>query len=239
MQQIKSYQKLFPVVFKITFILLSVVVLLFIFIALYNLFLIKTIEIQGYGDLKGLAEIEGEFIVLINEDELENKLYVLNPEIQSVAIEKIFPSTIRLKIQKNNDLISLQVADGYYVINQKARIVAKNREAVINYPKMTYYQKILFSQYEIGKYLKISTIENALFFYFKLKDLGIYIDKINLVDENQTIFFEKEKQYVFSNDKSNELQTQELQIILNRFKIEKTNYQKIDLRFEKPVIVIE
>jgi hypothetical protein len=239
MQPTKSYQPLFARIHKpILSLVLLIIFLCAIFIGYYY-FNVSRVEIIGIKDIKGIDEIVNKPIFLVNEKEIEDKLYTLNPEIETIKIAKKFPNIIQLNIVKNIDLIAIVVPDGYFVINKKARIISKTYENIINYPKMNYYQKLIFNQYAIGKYLKISAIENALFFYEKLKDLGIYPDTINIVDQDKISYVAKDKTYIFSIEKNNEKQFVELKIILDRFRIEKTNYNKIDLRFEKPIIGVE
>lgn len=239
MQSTESFQLLSAKIRKsILFIFILIIFLCIIFFT-YFYFTVSKIEIIGIKDIKGIDEISGKIIFLIDDKELEDKLYSQNPDIESISIVKKLPDTIQVQVTKNTDLVALVVADGFFILNKKVRIVSKTRENIITYPKVNYYQKLLFNQYAIGKYLKISPIENALFFYGKLKDLGIYPDIIEIIDKDKISYLAKDKIYIFSIEKNNDRQCEELKIILKRFSIEKTNYNKIDLRFEKPIIGIE
>lgn len=239
MQSTESFQPLSMKIRKSILFIFTLIIFLGIIFFTYYYFTVSKIEIIGLKDLKGINEINGQIIFLVDEKELHDKLYSLNPDIESINIVKKLPDTIQIKVSKNTDLVALVVADGFFILNRKGRVVSKTRENIITYPKINYYQKLLFNQYAIGKYLKISPIENALFFYGKLKDLGIYPDIIEIIDQDKVSYLAKDKTYTFSIEKNNDRQCEELKIILKRFSIEKTNYNKIDLRFEKPIIGIE
>jgi len=220
-----------PVLFSIFF---------FLFLALFFItkitFSVSVIEISGSKELKGLKTLQGQFIFFIFSKKFEKQLYDLNPQIKSVQLVKIYPNKIHIDVKKYNTLAIFEVEAGYFFLSEDGRILEKRKEQKENLPIIHYYQKFYFNEYNSGDKLEYKDILYCLFFVNKLHYLGVKIDSIDINGLDMLIFNSGDKKYIFTTSKEKQLQYGEFKTIIERFKIERTEYASIDLRFEKPII---
>lgn len=222
-----------------------VLFLIFFFLFLVVFFIIKIIfsvsiiEISGNKDIKGLEALQGQLIFLIFPKESEKRLYDLNPPIKSLRLVKIYPNKIHIDVERYEKVAIFEVDKGYFYLSENGRILEKKGEQKVSLPIIHYYQKFHFGEYNTGDKLQYKDILDSLFFLSKLHYLGIKIISIDINGLDMLIFNSEDKKYIFTTSKKKELQYQEFKTIIERFKIEKTEYESIDLRFEKPIIKLK
>lgn len=88
---------------------------------------------------------------------------------------------------------------------------------------------------KLGQKLANFSFEKIAQAIFSLKDLGLPINKIKVI--NKLMFVETQPRIIFSLDEDILKQTASLQLILQKSKINGRMIQFVDLRFEKPIIV--
>lgn len=223
---------------------------LFVFFIIKIIFSVSTIEISANKDIKGLEALQGQFIFLIFPKESEKRLYDLNSKVKSVHLVKIYPNKIHIDVVYYENVAIFEVDRGYFYLSEDGRILEKKIEQQVSLPRFNrgksrldrdkpiihYYQKFHFGEYNTGDKLQYKDILDSLFFLSKLYYLGIKIISIDIKGLDMLIFNSGDKKYIFTTSKDRELQYQEFKTIIDRFKIEKTEYESIDLRFEKPII---
>lgn len=212
---------------------------LLVFFIIKIIFSVSIIEISGTKDIKGLETIQGKLIFFIFPKESEKRLYYLNPPIKSLRLVKIYPNKIHIDVEEYVRVAIFEVDRGYFFLSEDGRILEKKRQQKVSLPIIHYYQKFHFDEYNTGDKLQYKDISHSLFLADKLHYLGIKIDSIDINGLDMLIFNSGDKKYIFTTNKEKELQYQEFKIIIERFKIEKTEYKNIDLRFEKPIIKLK
>jgi hypothetical protein len=221
----------YPVIFAGSFFFF-----LTVFFIIKAVFSISVIEIAGSQDIKGLKNLQGQLIFFVFRRETEKKLHDLNPEVKTIQLIKIYPNKILINVKKYQGLALFEVDNGYFFLSKDGRILEKNRKKKESLPIIHYYQKFHFNEYNIGDKLQYEDVLDCLFFADKFRYLEIKIETIDINGLDMLIFNSREKKYIFTTNKEKELQYQEFKTIIERFKIERTEFESIDLRFEKPII---
>lgn len=223
-----------PVLFFIFFFLF-----LAVFFIIKIVFSVSVIEISGSKDIKGLESLQRKLIFFVFPAEIEKKLRNLNPAVKLVRVIKVYPNKIHIDIKKYTTLAVFEVNRGYYYLSKDGRILAKRREQKEELPIIHYHQKFHFNEYNTGDKLQYEDVLDCLFFTEKLHYLGIKIDSIDISGLDMLIFNSGEKKYIFTTNKEKELQYREFKTIIERLRIEGTEYGSLDLRFEKPIIKLK
>ncbi len=211
-------------------------VFLLVFFIIKIIFSVSIIEISGTKDIKGLETFRGQLIFLVFPKESEKRLYDLNPGVKSASLVKMYPNKIHVSVEKYTARAIFEVDKGFFFLSEDGRILEKKAERKDNLPVINYYQKFHFDEYNTGDKLQYKDILFSLFFVDKFNYLGIKINNIDINSLDMLIFKSGDKKYLFTTNKKKELQYQEFKTIIERFNIEKTEHESIDLRFEKPII---
>jgi cell division septal protein FtsQ len=209
------------------------------FLLVKRTFSVSTIDVLGDKNLKGAIKIKGKIIFFISSSKTERELVNLNPEVKKAKIIKIYPNKIRIEVEKDSPVVSFSVAGGYFFLGQEGRILAKKKEGEKNLPSINYYQKLHYQGYDTGEKLSYKDILDSLYFLVEFNYLGIRINSIDINSLNMIIFNLGDKKIFFTTSKKREEQYQTLKKLIERFKIEKVEYESIDLRFEKPIVKLK
>jgi len=209
-----------------------------IFFLIKIVFSVSAIEVVGTKKIKGLSALSGKLIFFIFSS-YSQRLYENNPTIKSVRLIKILPNKIRIEAEEYNPVACFAVDNGFFFLAVDGRILEKGRQAKAGLPIIHYYQKFYFDEYRAGDKLKFKDLLQSLYLADKLRYLGINIEVIDISGLDMLIFNSGDKKYFFTTDKDKELLYQEFKTIIERFKIEKTEYESIDLRFDKPIIKLK
>lgn len=220
-------------------------VLIFFLSALSALFFvdlktrIKFIEIKNETNqekLNGLSDYQNKSLFLINDKELIDELKKKNPYVETVKIQKKFPSSLIIYPNFYQPVAVLEVSAGYFVLSSDGRILAKTKNGVQDLTAINYYQKLNYYFYSAGDYLDLMDIKLGLLFSQNLDRLGLRVDILDIADRDMLVCNVGEKKIIFTSAKDSGLQIYELNQIIRQFKIKGEDFESIDLRFQKPVV---
>ncbi len=228
----------------IKIILTGALITLFFFLIywIYDSFLIKEIEIEGLTEkrlIKGLELINNKNIFFIKEDEIAEKILNENPEFNKISLIKIYPRKVKLIIKVDKPLAALQVNGGFLILSSQGRIIAKSKKNDEHLPVINYYQKLDYYAETVGDWIKFKDITAALDLLKYSFDFGLAIDIIDINGLDMIGFKLGTREILFTTEKSVEVQKYELEKIMHQFKIEGKEFLKLDLRFDKPVVVFK
>lgn len=223
---------------KILFFLLFFTATLLILYSLKKIYTVKDVEVRG-GEVRGISDLSGRPLFLISEDIVKNNLILQNPEIKTASVRKIYPSKIVIEVQKETPIAVLKATDGYFYLTSSKRVLYKRRVHQEGYPIIRSFERVHFASYSIGEYISTKDIQYSLFFIEKMKDLGIKIDKVDILGFDMLVLNEFEKSYIISVSRDYKLQYSQLKQIVNHLAIEGKEYKTLDLRFEKPIIKLK
>lgn len=224
------------------FILLVNIALLSFFILSY--FRIKKIIILNNKNnlfISGLKSIENQLIFFTNEQIISDFLLKNNPQIETIIIKKKLPDTIIISPQFSNTEAQLKTNGGFFVLSKRGRIIKKTKTLINKIPLINFYQLLDFYQFPSGSYLDFKEIIIALEVLEKLKNLGF--NDINTIDikSYDVIIFNKgnREEIIISAVKDKKKLFYEIDTIVNnKNRFNKKSFKKVDLRFNKPIIVL-
>lgn len=225
------------------FIFASLVIIFYLIIFYLNsLFRIKNIiivsEKKNTINFNGLRSLENQLIFFINEYNIKKDFIQKNPHLEDINIKKKLPNTIVLTHVISNPIAQIQVANGFFHLSKKGRILKKTKNKIDFLPLIIFYQKFNYQSYPTGDYLKYSEIIYSLKAIEKIKSLGFNnIKEVKIKNSNLIICYFDNKEINLSAEKDIERTFYELTTIINKIKLEKKDFQKLDVRFNKPIIV--
>lgn len=206
-------------------------------ISLWYFSKVKNIEfVNNYGclneeDFSGIFNLKNFSLLLINTNQLGERIKNEFQCAEGLKIEKIYPS--KLKITLPEIQIVAKIPDSSLAINSEGRVVNLLSDTpnlpTVDFPKI---KELMVDQ----------TVQDtgALFVIYLARALAktdYTVQSVRLVDPSTAAAYAREDLVVlFSKNKDLELQVNSLQQVLARAKIDESKISKIDLRFDKPVI---
>lgn len=209
-----------------------------------NYYVVDTIEVRGLSrgqELYGITALEKQNLLLINVSKTEEIIKKQNPHVKTVSVSKEYPRKISIIVSTYFPLANLKTQVGYFVLSEDGRILAKQREENKNLPSITYYENFPYHGYSAGQSFKFKDIQYALHFLQKLHKLGIKINSIDIDGLHMLGLYadEKKQKILFSAEKDRDRQDYELQAVITQLKREGKEFTLLDLRFDKPIVVLQ
>lgn len=201
---------------------------------------VKEIVITSYhkkDTVRGLEPYYSEFLPFISAEELQKNLVASNPIIAKVQVSKIYPNKLVLNLQTVKPVVATKVADEYILLAVNGRILQKLKAKPSGLTELVYYQQLFKEQIKIGELLGFKDLQIAIRFVDVLGSFGY---KVKRVDINSfymiRLELEDSREILVTTEK--DIQKQEYQIgaILRQFKVDGTNFKRIDVRYDKPVM---
>lgn len=222
------------VFFSLVFI--TFLILLFTF---SRLFTISRISLDGSDYINGLDRVADQNIFFISIPDIEQYLYKINPDVQSVIVRKIYPHSLALTIKRAKVAAQLEVANGFFLLTKDTRIMAKKRNKETTVPVVTYYQKLHFDEYEVGEALTKKDILFSVFFIDHFSKVGITVNHIDITSLNMIVLYAGDQKYLFTTEKNRAEQFQIFETIYRKIQVAGFEYSGIDMRSNKPIIKIK
>ncbi len=208
---------------------------------LNNYFRISRIEVEALPEgqsIKGLDLYENKNIFFIQEKEMAEKIKLENPNIQQVTIKKQLPNQLKITVKLYKPLAALKANVGYLIISEDGRILAKDKQNRLDLPEINYYQKINFYSSYPGEWIGFEDVVTSLKLLKFSLDLKLAIDMIDINGLDMIGFNLGGNKILFTTKKKESIQEFELEKIVRQFKIEGRSFKSLDLRFDKPVVVL-
>lgn len=224
-----------------------VLLLFFVFLTFFIVyyldlnFKIKTIVIRkNISDIPvfGIDEFKNRYSFLINKKKAEESIKNKNPKVNTATVTISYPSTLYVELVFEKDFITIQTNNGYFIVDNKGKILEKTKIKKGRLPALTYFQHIDHSSYQPGNFIDYTDILTALYFIEKVQKLGVAVNTVDITSLYMIRLNLKDKTVIFSTEKSKEIQIYELTQILDRYRSNNNQYKIIDLRFNKPILKI-
>lgn len=158
------------------------------------------------------------------------------PQWSELKIQKKIPNFLFINIQTLQPRVALKenVSDSpdFYLVDEKGYYWGKKDTAsglpVILIDKMPKVQ--------VGQSVNHSSLSSSLSLIKLLESYQIEFNQLQINDEQILVSF-SQFQAIFSNRQDLKRQISSLQLIINESRMGNKDFKKIDLRFEKPVII--
>jgi cell division protein FtsQ len=216
-----------------------------VFVAAIHLnryFVVNNIQVVGLSSeslIRGLDLVKNQNIFFVDEKELEKRLLDENSIIKKIVIKKILPNKIIITIESHAPLAVLVVNNGYLYLGQNGRVLAKKKQNDTDLAIINYYQKFDYVSSHIGNWISNKDIIISLNLLKACVDLELKINSIDISSLDMLGFNLDGKKLLFTTEKPVETQAYILEKVVGQFKIEGKDFKSLDLRFDKPVIVLK
>ena len=224
----------------ILYFVISTITTIIIFFAHYILS-IQTIEITSVGNPKIVVKDANKFIgrsmIFTSDDEMSKLLLAANPLFSSIQVTRKYPQTILLEVSESAPSAALYINDSLYILlTSEGKIVKSVFTQPERIPVITYYQKLVTSDYELGAIIGYSEIRFATQISFAFLRSGIHDITINIHDSTYIDVMRGGTHLLFSAKSDMQKQLGFLPDILRLLMRGTQEYTKIDFRFDKVIV---
>ena len=147
-----------------------------------------------------------------------------------------FPNSLSLVVEDEKPLAYLRTDYGYLSLSGKGIILKKERAPDAPFPLISFYQIIHHSEYQVGQRIGFTAIKRVLLFITLLKDEGYQTETIAIDSVDMIACKTKGFVVIFSQSRAVQLQSHELRQIIRQLKTGALQVERLDLRFDKPVV---
>ena len=224
--------------FFVFFSFLCIVIFTVIFF-INEFFLIKNIQLIAEKKfvLVNKDKLINKSLLFADEGKISKKIILENYLLKAAVVEKIWPDTLKISVVFYEPCASLIINNGFFILSCDGRILQKTQDTLNDLPVINFYQKLNSGFFQIGDWIDYKDIKQALFFVDKLQQINTVPLTIDIKGQDMLVFnLAGTKKIIFSNSKDRETQDYQLELIIKQFKIEGKDFNKIDLRFDKPII---
>ena len=172
----------------------------------------------------------GESLIFLNSQEIAQVIKNKFACIETIDVNRQFPSTVQINIQSKRPIA--KIAESDFQLTKDGLLVRADDSVQI--PTI-----FLPTNFELnaGQRLDDKNILFALEIIDNLLKSDFVPTTVRIVDEDQiAVYSNKDILVIFSTNKNPIKQVDSLQLILAEARIDATKIDKIDMRFEKPVI---
>lgn len=220
---------MFKLILALTLMLIVPAVLVF-----SPLFLVKNIRINQKENCARSEAVQelftGKNIIFVTSDTVSKTVREKYSCATSVSSKKELPGTLEINIGVSE--VVVKVADTDFFLTQQGSVKRGDYDS-----KPTLHLLEANSLTENSQ-ITNENILNGLKIAAGLTKVDFVADNLRQIDENSFAAYNQSDQAViFSSKKDPNLQLDSLQFVLSKAKIDGTKIAKIDLRFDKPVIV--
>lgn len=223
--------------FLIIFALFSVILAIFLFFFFYEYFQIKKVIIISPNKIiNGLAIFNRQNIFLLNDRKISQNLVEQNPIVKSVAMKKIYPSTVMVNFSIREPIaLILRESLNIFVDDEGIILPSSASGETMDLPKIELTRIPLITSQKIDW-----RIEKAISIIRNFSKQSIFIDQILIdgKDLNFHIILPGKIEVIVPQISEAEQIGASLQIILMRFRIEGKLVRKVDFSFEKPIVIM-
>jgi len=236
----KSYgKKLLVVVRNGSIILGGAVLVFYLLFRLETLVRIQKIEVipdEISRDLIGIVSLYRRSLLFLHTDEVVKDLSQKNPLYENISVTKKYPNTLQISGKKRTQIYQLHFSQGVILIDPKGIIIGRRSEASSLFPQIYYYQEIDVTRLSPGQLLPISEVIDAMVSIDRFRKLGIIVERVDIQSIGVLVLRVGQFDVFFSTQKNIGQQLQDFETVYLQFKLQGSNFSRLDFRFDKPVV---
>jgi|SRR3989344_5731865 len=214
------------------------VLLLFIYLLFFSPFLkIKSLEIIGGNNCINSQNLLVDFglgeknYFLITKSQIESLLKKRYSCVKEISIKKTFPLKIDLEVKTQSEVLKIENINLFLTEDGIVTDTSNHPKLPILYPGRNLNLKV-------GQKIEDETIAFVLVLTLELAKSDFATASVRIVDQDSVAVYNTQDLIaIFSFKKPITEQVDSLQLVLSKAKIDAAKIAKIDLRFDKPIIV--
>lgn len=225
---------------KIILYLLVGTTLLTLSISLSYYFRVREITVEGTKQLFGTEVYSNKSMFFLKKEDIEREILAKNPSLQKVTVQLAFPQSIVISVIPSAPIASLLLKDGIMQLSSKGKIIAKQKDLEeSSHIPVQYYQPLYYRNFTVGEIIDIGEVVTAVFIIEEVQKLNIPISTVDIRNENMIVLISEEREILVSATKDARVQIAQLKVVIEQFRAKALTFSRLDLRFEKPVVVFE
>ncbi len=202
---------------------------------------IQTVEITSVGNPKIVVQdaswLIGRSILTTSDKSISDRILTANPQFSSVRVTRRYPQTVLLDISEATPVAALYVNDTLYILlTSEGKIVKSIFTKPEKVPVITYYQKLVTTDYELGSLIGYSEIRFATQISLVFLKSNMHDISITISDSAYIEVIRGNTQMLFSAKSDTQKQLGFLPDILRLLQRGTQEYSKIDFRFDKVIV---
>lgn len=172
-------------------------------------------------------------IFIFPQDEEEIRILAKFPILEKFQIVRKFPHELNITFKERKQAAVIKARNGEFIVDENAYVFSQSNEN-IHAPVF----EDLGNSWEIGEKMDYEMFSFALQIVSLFPELNLIPAHFNFENQNDLVIeTDNNLKCYFDTQKDLELQFATLQILLDNAKIEGRTYQKIDLRFVRPIVL--
>lgn len=213
------------------------VVLIFLFLFSY-IFTVKNISIHTdypcvtEEEVNSQITIKGQSLFLIQKNQISEQILKKISCIEKVDLKTKLPSTLEISYSGKNPVARVDSSDIFLTASGLAISVSHVQNLPTIFPPEGF-------QASVGTNISDPEMLTALKIVNSLSKSDFVPTNVRIVNDSITVYNQQDSVVIFSTKKQAEIQTDSLQKVLAKAKIESKKISKIDMRFDNPIIVFE
>lgn len=196
------------------------------------LFNVKTVVLNQKSpcvDKKDTENLTGQRIYLINAKKTEEKIKKEHACVESLTVSKSYPSKITIEVKTTGAVAKIEGTS--FGLTESGQIVAIGTTSLPTIFSSKLQATSSGQQVTDGDILLAAKVASAL------TKSDFATASIRIVDDGIAVYGVENILALFARDKDIQKQADSLQQVMARAKIDASKISKIDLRFDKPIIV--
>jgi len=221
------------------YIVVSTIISMMIFFG-YSFFTIQKIivikDTPGDFPLKNTNQLIGQSMIWQSTQSIQDTLKKSNPDAALITVTKVFPQTLEINVHLARAVLSIYISDSQYILlDSDAKVVKIVFEPVTELPILTYYQKLVSTDYEIGSRIAYSDIRASAQIATVLSRYGYTNFTIQIDDTARIDINWKETHLILSNKSDIARQIASLDEFMRVLTRTTEQYKKVDFRFDRVI----
>ncbi|KKP70268.1 hypothetical protein A2X44_00995 [candidate division CPR3 bacterium GWF2_35_18] len=155
------------------------------------------------------------------------------PALEEFRITKKFPQELKVVYKERKQAAIVKAKNGSFVLDQKGYVFALTNDQI----KAPLFED-LETEWQIGRSINSEKVAFAISTVSRFNKLNLHPTNFLFSGENDLVVkTDTNLEIIFSSFKDVDLQIAVLDVVLKNAKIEGKTFEKIDLRFDRPVVV--
>ena len=229
--QVGSLQTILADMYKLFLALIFLVVLVSLSIFLFKISNIEVAEGKECVDESAIkAQFAGKNIFMVSSRQIQGSIADAYKCAKNVSVQKKYPSTLVITVEADHPLV--EVGDKNIYLTANGFVLEGQNQG--NLPTIFFDKE---PELNPGEKINDDIVIFALSLISQIGKTEFVATSIRILNPAMISVYNRESQAViFTSEKNAGHQVDSLQLILSESKIDPSKIEKIDLRFEKPVI---
>jgi cell division septal protein FtsQ len=214
---------------------IAIILFAILFIGSIPIFTVKSAKLQNRSSCLEeeilLSRINKKNLILLDTEKLKEEIKKQLVCVEDIKITKKYPNTVIFEVLEKKAVAQIDgspnsvTADGLVILESSPSLK----------PKLFLPQPV---ENNIGQKIKDPSVLFALQLLKSLEKSDFIPSSVRIVEQGDVaVYSTKEAVALFTEDRSVDLQVDSLQSVIAKAKIDPSKIAKIDLRFDKPVLI--